>query len=633
MCGIAGTLSFEGRLPDDTVLAQAASRLAARGPDGQGAHSEPGLGLVHRRLAIIDLSERGAQPMAVDGGRLRLVFNGEIYNYRELRDALRGRHAFRSDSDSEVLLRLYDEHADDPAAMLRGVRGMFAFALWDARRRRLLLARDRFGIKPLFLHESSAGISFASTLDALAAFPGVERRLDWTSLFDQLSLLTPPGPHTFLAGVRQLEPGTALVVAADGASRLHRYWSLTIPPSRDLDEEAATRTLDQRLSESLRLHMVADVEVGAFLSGGLDSGLVTAYAMAAAGRPLQTFSAAFPGDPVDESPWASETARRLGTVHSSLDVGGTLLDDFESVVAAMDQPLGLLSAVPLYRLARAASRQVKVVLTGDGGDEVLAGYPRHRPLGELPARVAWMPRALRGPASLLGSTLLPVARAWLGPRADHAAYLVDALGQDPAREYLFRLRVLPAPLALGLLRAEAREQVDTRRHERRVRDLWSRPEEVSPLHRMLAVDLQTSLVDEMMPKADRMTMAWGLEGRVPLLDHELVEASLAVAAGALRQGSTGKIPLRRLARRWLGNRTAERPKSGFNTSFARDLHDPGTRSRVDGLFEGALACGLFDRRASTALRARAETGDRASGHALFALLSAGEWARQRGLRP
>ncbi len=631
MCGIGGAWLPTGSLPHPTTLAKLSGCLARRGPDGDGTYTEPGLILVHRRLAIIDLSVRGAQPMAVDGGRLWLVFNGEIYNYRDLRRRLEDRFAFTSDSDSEVILRLYDAHPDDPAAMLRQLRGMFAFALWDAGRRRLLLARDRFGIKPLFVHEGSAGVFFASTLDALTAFPEVPRRLDWTSVFDQVSLLCPPGPHTYYEGVRQVEPGTALVVGP-GERREIRYWKLPVRENGWLEPEVAARDLEECLAEAARLHLVADVEVGAFLSGGLDSGLVTAYANSRSDRALRTFSASFPGHGVDEGPWAQEAARRIGTRHTEVVLGGNLLDDLETVVAAMDQPLGLESALPLYRVARAASRELKVVLTGDGGDEVFAGYNRHRvPFGRLSHKVGWVPLPLRPWASSLGHAVLGVVTPVLGARAGHARYLLDTLVRDAPAEYLARVRVLPTEAVLALLRPEARRQVDVRRHERRVRGIWEGLGSAHLLHRMLAVDLSTTLVDEMMAKSDRMTMAWGLEGRVPLLDHELVEFAFSIAPSALCSEHQGKLPLRHLAIRHLGEESARRRKYGFSTSFGQDLTTPSTRARVNELLVRALHPGLFDASSVHSLRAQAENGNPYCAGVLMAVLTAGLWADQRGI--
>ncbi len=626
MCGIAGALFFDGRTPDPGAVAAASAALARRGPDGAGEHVEPGLALVHRRLAILDLSDAGAQPMEVDGGRLRLVYNGELYNFRELRRGLASRFAFRTQSDAEVLLRLYDAHPDDPGAMLRDARGMFAFALWDAARRRLLLGRDRLGIKPLYVHESPRGVWFGSTLDALVAFPEVPRRLDWTSLRDQLALLTPPSPQTFWADARALEPGTVLAVSASGARRETRYWDLA-GAVRDA-EGVGAGALEEALVESARLHLVADVGVGAFLSGGLDSGLVAACASGAGGGAPRALTAAFPGDAADESAAAAATASRLGLAHRRLDLGGGLLEGFEDVVAAMDQPLGLLSAVPLFRLSRAAADEgLKCVLTGDGGDEVFAGYLRHRPLGTL--RFSWLPLALHPVArGALGLAL----HAWPGPRSARGRAQLHAMGGDAPGEYLSRLWMLPPDAATALLPADARASVAEGRHAARVRALWEGCGDAPELTRMRVVDLGTSLVDEMLAKADRMTMAWGVEARVPLLDHRLVEAALVLPPSALRRGDVGKLPLREIAARRLGAEVAARPKRGFETSFARDLTQPQTRARLDAALESALAPGLLDAAAVRALRRHAEAGDAASVHGLFAALCAGEWARQRGVR-
>lgn len=631
MCGVAGVYRRDRAPVAYQSLERLAERLARRGPDGEGIHAEPGVGLVHRRLAVIDLSEQGRQPMSDESGELWLTFNGELYNYRDLRAVLRDRgHRFRSDTDAEVLLHLYEDFPDELDRMLFSVRGMFAFGIWDRRRRRLVLGRDRLGIKPLFIHETPGGLSFASDLDTLLSLPETPRRLSPAVAADYLSLLSVPGPASLLEGVEQLPPGTVLI-ADEAGTRRQTYWALDPQPPELADETTAAEELESTLSEAVRLHLVADVEVGAFLSGGIDSSLVTAFAARIATGSLRTFSASFPGAAGDEGAWARETAARLGCEHVEIAWTGRLLDDLDEAVAAMDQPLGTPSALPLFRLAREARRALKVVLTGDGGDELFAGYSRHRPLPRLPAKVAWVPEAVRPFATGAGTAFLRGLRGLVGARADRGLWLLSALGRGEAGDYAGRVRVVPFAEARTLLAPDLSADLTVSPFEERLRGVFKRHQARAPLARMLLADIETTLVDEMLAKCDRMTMAWGLEARVPLLDHRVVELALRMAPSLLRDDLQGKRPLRRLALGRLGPSLAHRPKQGFDVPLARGLRcDPATRAAFDSAAQAALASGVLDRSGFESWRSRAQADDGAVPP-LFAATVLGLWARQRRL--
>jgi asparagine synthase (glutamine-hydrolysing) len=630
MCGIAGVYNWDSPAPMREVVGEMTERLARRGPDGAGIHSEPGVGLGHRRLSIIDLSERGAQPMSNEDGSVWLTFNGEIYNYRELRRGLEARgHHFRSDADSEVLIHLYEDKGDDLRDYLGAVRGMFAFAIWDARRRRLLLARDRLGIKPLLYYAGDGALAFASDLDALTACPWVPRRLDWTSLYEYLILLTVPGPSTIFRDVKYLRPGHALV-AERGTIREAPYWELSpevddpITKPGEADEAVAAA-----LGDAVGAHMVADVEVGAFLSGGVDSGVVTALATETSGCPLRTFSATFPGEAVDEGPWAREAAGKLGTSHTEFASTGGFLEGIESVVEAMDQPLALTSAVSLFHLSRMAREHVKVVLTGDGGDELFAGYNRHRQYPAPARAVSWVPHRARPTAGRVGRAVLP---AWARRRSRTLgkAYTVSTLlARDESELYVPRTYYLQPDEALGLLPPDAAPAVEVDRHLDRAKALFSRCRYADPVSRMLFVDLQTSLADEMLSKVDRMTMAHGLEARVPLLDHRVVELGMRVSGAVKRNGELGKLPLRRLASSRLGDEVGTRSKHGFNSPLDVWLSGDGhTRAKVEALWPSVEKSGAFG--ADAARRVASRNGG-ATAMNLFSLLVYGLWAEQRGV--
>jgi asparagine synthase (glutamine-hydrolysing) len=572
--------------------------------------------------------------MSNEDGSVWLSFNGEIYNYRQLRSALESRgHHFRSDSDSETLVHLYEDHSDDLQEFLKSVRGMFAFAIWDGKRQRLLLARDRLGIKPLVYHLSDSFIAFASDLDSLTACDAVPRCIDWTSLYEYLALLTVPGPHTIFRDVYSLEPGCMLAIER-GRARQFRYWQPDIQPSDTItDAGEADEMIEAALVESVRLHLVADVEVGAFLSGGIDSSLVTAMAADEMDSALRTFSAAFPGERVDEGRWAKEASAKLKTAHTEFALREGFLDDIERVTEAMDQPMALTSALSLFALSRLARERVKVVLTGDGGDELFAGYNRHRPY-KAPARaVEWIPAKARPALGRIGRIALP---RWARNRSSalQKAYaLSTALARDEAELYAPRLYYIQPADALALIHQDALSEIDADRYTDRVRRLFESCRYEDTVSRMLAVDLQTSLADEMLSKVDRMTMAWGLEARVPLLDHTLVEIAARVPASIKRSGETGKLPLRRLAERRLGREVAERAKRGFNSPLEEWLRrDRATRSRFDALWSAANECRLFDSHALESLKERVDRNGEPGAMNLFALLVCGLWACQRGIR-
>jgi asparagine synthase (glutamine-hydrolysing) len=635
MCGIAGVYSWNMGAPaHEENVARMSSHLARRGPDGEGFFSIPGVALGHRRLSIIDLSERGRQPIANEDETVWLTFNGEIYNYRELRrDLERGGHRFKSDSDSEVLVHLYEDFRDDLPKFLNSLRGMFAFAVWDQTRRRLVLARDRVGIKPLYYHVGNDFVAFASNLDALTACPGVPRRIDWTSLYEYLLLLTVPGPHTIFRDIGSLTPGAALIVEPDSVREL-TYWSLNPDPDDLLsDAGEVNEAVEAVVGDAVRSHLVADVEVGSFLSGGIDSGLVTALAASANSNPVKTFCAAFPGESVNEGQWAREASERLGTNHAEFSLTSGFLDGIEEIVEAMDQPLALTSAASLFHLSRMAREKVKVVLTGDGGDELFAGYNRHRPYPSPARAVAWLPEGARPVVGKIGQAALS---AWSGGGSSFLgkAYgLSRALARDEAELYVPRIYYLAPQNALALLPPEASREVETDRYLSRVRKLFARCNYRDPLSRMLYVDVATSLADEMLAKVDRMTMAWGLEARVPLLDHHVVELSIRIPGSLKRNGHQGKLPLRALAGRHLGAETGARAKHGFNSPLETWLkEDATTRRRFEECWPSVVRSNAFDERALLSFKKRFGVDENCRAVNLFTLLVFGLWSEQRGLQ-
>jgi asparagine synthase (glutamine-hydrolysing) len=573
MCGIYGMLGrHPGRPPDRDVLARMGAALAHRGPDGGGVHEDGPLGMGMRRLSIIDLAT-GDQPIANEDRSVWVVFNGEIYNYRELTADLVARgHRFTTASDTEVLVHLWEEHGP---ALVGRLRGMFAFALWDARARTLLLARDRLGIKPLYYATTPQGLVFGSELKAILQAPSVARRIDPRALGAYLQYGYVPDPSTILTGVVKLPPAHTVLVRDGRAAAPTRYWDVT-SAFRDgggpADEEAAAEALAPLLRDAVRSHLVADVPVGAFLSGGVDSTAVVGLMAELTNGRVQTFSVGFDGAPSSELPYARRVAEWFSTEHHELHVEPGDVSLLERLLSVLDEPFADSSAIPTYLVSRLARRHVKVVMSGDGGDEIFAGYDRYvvdhrrRHLGRL------ADAGYAGPLRLL-SGMLPdgtPGKNWLYnlslPRLQR---YVDAIAVFPAR-------ALPALLDADLAGAAG--------------DGFATALEsgggLDPLSQLQNIDLQTYLPGDILTKVDRMTMAASLEARVPLLDHPLVEFACALPP-ALRFGrATTKRVLKRLLRGRVPPEVLTRPKQGFDPPLTLWL-----AGRLAGFFDDELGVG------------------------------------------
>ncbi|MGE0453378.1 MAG: asparagine synthase (glutamine-hydrolyzing) [Vicinamibacteria bacterium] len=578
MCGIVGAVDRPGTDLGATLRGMA-DRLAHRGPDDAGFECWPaaGVGLGHRRLSIIDLSAAGHQPMASDDRAVWVVFNGEIYNYRELRKELAadGR-AFRSQSDTEVIVRAYERWGLDCVARLRG---MFALAIWDARLRRLLLARDRLGLKPLYYAPLAGGLAFASEPKALLAHPALGARLDPQALGDYLSYGYVPHDRCIFAGVRKLPAGHLLTREAS-ALALSEYWAFT-PMANDASAPTPA-ALREELTEAVRLHLIADVPVGAFLSGGVDSSVVTALMSQASATRVRTIAVAFDEGP-SELPFARDVAQRWGTDHQEERVTAGGVDELlRTLVSSYDEPLADPSSVPTYLLCEAARRHVKVAVSGDGGDELFAGYGRYgRMLATrvTSAAAAGLVNGLRG---LTGLARLQVFLRRMEP--------------DPIRRYhqyvglfdAWELAHLAGPSLAPALRG----------HD----SLWLfrkffRPE-LPLLTALQWLDLKTYLVDDILVKVDRASMAHSLEVRPPILDHEVAELALRVPASRQRDERGGKAFLKAATADLLPPSVLERGKRGFSpptTAWFKASLWPIARQRIldghcvrDGLIERAF---------------------------------------------
>lgn len=575
MCGIAGRYARHVMPPReaDELSARMQGALRRRGPDSGAMHHDQDVVLVHRRLSIIDLSPAGTQPLWSENGEVCVIVNGEIYNYRELRRTLQMRgHRFRSHSDSEVLVHLYEDGGID--ACCRAVHGMFAFALWDVRSRDLYLVRDRLGIKPLVLAEHEAGVTFASTLDGLLADERVPPDLNTEALLSVLRWGFVPTPWSAVTAARHLAPGTWLRVRAGRVVEHRRWWT---------DAPTVERVPDDDVREAIRRavasHLVADVPVATLLSGGVDSGLVSLLAASESPRDaLQGFTVSHRGHPEDEWADAQSMADQAGIRLREVPIGGNGLTDvgFESVVAAMDEPLATSSMVGLWELFRAISPEQRVVLSGDGGDELFGGYDWHI---SMPARPRWAANWLFRAAA----PTLALGRELPG-RVGSLGRLAALSRRHPASIYLDRLRLLDVTeldvLGLAPNDGEPIEAV--------ARDAWDRYATRGVLEQMLAVDRATALIDEMLAKVDAASMSHSVEARVPLLDDGVVAAASALPPGRKRHGRVGKVCLREWLASMGATSASTRRKTGFNSPVADWLNGPAS-DHLQGRVAEAMA--------------------------------------------
>jgi asparagine synthase (glutamine-hydrolysing) len=566
VCGIAGRLNFRsGALVDPLVLRRMGDFLAHRGPDGAGVWHEGAVGLAHRRLAIVDLTDAARQPMAADDPRVQVVCNGEIYNFRELRAELEARgYRFRTRSDTEVLLAAYTVHG---AECLARLRGMFAFALWDGGRRRLLLARDRPGKKPLYYRLDGDGIAFASEPKAFLAEPSFEPRPDAAALYDYLTYHYVPGPLSAFETVRRVPPAHYLLVE-DGRVRLERYWRLRSQPKRRLSEADAAAELRARLRDAVRARLVADVPLGAFLSGGIDSGAIVALMAETGPGPVRTFSIGFEEPAYDERPYAQLVARRYGTEHHEFVVRPEAVDLLPRLVWHYNEPYADSSAVATFCLAELTRRHVTVALNGDGGDENLAGYTRYLAT-RLAERYASLVRPVHRPlAALLGA--VPAAG---GGTVTRARRFVEALGETPARRYTRWVSHFDPVLKRELTTEDFRRAAGDRDSVEHLAAAFRRAEGSDLVDATLQVDRETYLPDDLLVKVDIATMAHGLESRSPFLDHELMEFCATLPSDLKLRGLTTKYLLKRAVRDLLPAAVVDRPKQGFGVPIDRWLRE------------------------------------------------------------
>lgn len=594
MCGLAGELRFDGTAPDVAAVARMTGCLAHRGPDGDGLWARGPVALGHRRLSIVDLSTAGAQPMVHPRAGLTIAYNGMVYNYRQLRDELRGRgHGFSSTSDTEVVLAAYAEWG---TRFVDHLVGMFAIAIWEHASGRLVLARDRLGIKPLYVAEVPGGIRFASSLPAVLAGGGVDTSIDPVAFASYMTFHSiVPAPRTILSGVGKLPPATVRVIERDGTSRDETYWEPRFerdPDKADWTDQDWQEAFTAKLRTAVERRMVADVPVGVLLSGGIDSSLVVALLAEAGQQDLATFSIGFEsagGESGDEFEYSDEVARHFGTDHHRIRIPSSrLLDGIDGAIGAMSEPMVSHDCVAFYLLSEEVSQHVKVVQSGQGADEVLGGYSWYPPLASVPRA-----QAAEAYRSVFMDRRWPALQPLLGERwrsdDDTPSAFVDAAFAVPGAE----------------------TSVDA----------------------ALRSDTMTMLVDDPVKRVDNMTMAWGLEARVPFLDHEFVEFAGAIPP-ELKLADGGKGVMKRAARGIVPDAVIDRTKGYFPVPAIRQLEGPylervrqalhAPEARERGLFDP----GTVERMLQDPNGTRTEIG----ANALWQLGLIEMWLQQQGVR-
>jgi asparagine synthase (glutamine-hydrolysing) len=624
MCGITGLFQFNDAPVDMELLRRMTAVLRHRGPDDEGFFVDNGLGLGFRRLSIIDLTG-GRQPMSNEDQTVTVVFNGEIYNFKELRSHLKKLgHTFRTSSDTEVIVHGFEAWGDD---VVHHLNGMFAFAIWDRRRRKLLLARDRLGIKPLFYTRKADTLAFASEIKSLLLLPGFDATVSHGAVFEYFSHHFIPGAGTIYQSIHKLTPGELLTVS-DGEIKTRTYWRpavTTVPPRTMADWGQELR---QRLREAVRLQLVADVPLGVFLSGGLDSSAVTAAMAGLGAKEIRTFNVGFEVPKYDETCFAQLVSRHLGTAHETFRISAEATELLPKLLWHLDEPLADATIIPTYLLSEATRRRVTVALSGEGGDELFGGYTHYQGL-QLNRWLSVLPLWCR--RGLTAATRhLPTGGS---PRLGYLEHRLERI----ASTSLF-------PLFQGYTRKvafftpEEQQRLFSPDFQRQVarlpylRHFWAIPQaypELDPIAQANLADLSVYLPDSLLVKVDRMSMACSLEVRVPLLDHTLVEFALTIPFDLKVKGMHTKYLLRQALAPWLPRSILNRPKRGFNPPvefwLQRHLLD---YAREHHLMDTLAATGYFNLAAVREMAGAHMGGRRDFGRQLWALLVFAVWWRR-----
>ncbi len=619
MCGFAGIFDTRERRPiDEQLLSRMNDRLSHRGPDDHGLHLEPGVGLGHRRLSIIDLAG-GHQPLYNEDDTVGVVYNGEIYNFQELRVELERRgHRFRTHSDTETIVHAWEQWGE---SCVERFRGMFAFALWDRNRETLFLARDRVGIKPLYYSFLDDGLLvFGSELKALFEHPGLSRTIDPTAVEDFFAYGYVPDPRTILRDTRKLAPGRTLAVRRGAPQpEPRRYWNVRFAAAPAASEAELREQLIEHLREAVRIRLISEVPLGAFLSGGVDSSAVVAMMAGLNSSPVNTCSISF-GDPrFNESHYADEVARRYRTNHRMEQVNPDDFDLVDRLAAVYDEPYADSSALPTYRVCELARKFVTVVLSGDGGDESFAGYRRYR-WHRYEERVrSVLPAAVRRPLFGALGTLYPKLD-W-APRVLRAKSTFESLARNSVEGYFHSVSIVPDRVRRQLFSDRFKSELGGYEAIEVLRSHAGEAPPDDPVALVQYLDFKTYLPGDILTKVDRASMAHGLEVRVPILDHVFLEWACSVPTALKLNGQQGKYLLKKSLEPYVSREILYRPKMGFAVPLASWFRGP-LKERVREAALGPTLCdsGIFRPEALRTVVDQHQSGARDNSAILWALL-------------
>ncbi len=622
MCGTAGVLYADShRSADRHILQTMGDAIAHRGPDGEGFFRANNVGLIHRRLAIIDLAG-GDQPIGNEDESVQVVFNGEIYNYPELRQQLEARgHVFRTHSDTEVLVHLYEDFGKD---LVKHLRGMFAFALWDARQRKLLLARDHLGQKPLYIYRDEEKLLFGSELKAILAHPNVDRTINPEAVEDYMTFGVIAGERCIFRRIQKLPVAHTIILdASDLSTAAERYWQLSFDNEVQASDDEWKSRIGEAIRESVGAHLIADVPVGAFLSGGLDSSAIVASLADVATQPVQTFSIGFQEKEFSELPYAAAVAEHFGTDHREQIVTPDAVRDLDELCFYYDEPFADASAIPTMAVARMAAEHVKVCLSGDGGDEAFGGYARYgHDLTEAQIRdriPAWFRRMALRPLSVVWPKF-----DWL-PRPLRLKTFLQNLSSDPAAAYANTISACRRGMRSQLWNSEFAATVQHYHPETFVEQAFLSGHR-DALSGMLAADTNFLLPDDFLTKVDRASMAYGLEVRPPLIDVPLMELAASMPSNLKVRNGSKKWILKELFESRLPDQLVHRKKQGFELPTDDWLRGP-LKSQVQDIIlnpSAPIAEYINSDQAAQMYRSHCNHTGR-FGQVLWSLLVFGRW--------
>ncbi len=630
MCGIAGKIfSDRERTVDENVIRRMTDVLAHRGPDASGVHIDGQVGLGHRRLSIIDLSEAARQPMRNEDGSVWIVQNGEIYNHLELRKDLESRgHIFHSDSDTETIVHLYEEMGHGCVTKLRG---MFAFAIWDGRYNTLFLARDRFGQKPLVYAETSNGITFASEIKAVLQDEAVSDAIDDSALHDYLTYGYVPSPKTIYKHIRKLPPASTMIWK-DGRSSVDRYWTLDYTSKLDISVDEAAEGVAEHLRDATRVRLMSDVPLGAFLSGGVDSSAIVAYMAESSSKPVKTFSIGFEDQSFDETPIARRVAKLFDTEHHEFIVTPSVLSVLPEIVWAYGEPYADSSALPTYYVSKITRQHVTVALNGDGGDETFAGYERY-------VAAALSNHYARLPGWLRKGVFTEIARRLPEPSSRKNILrrfkrFVMAQNLEPKRRYATWLTMMDNPTKQRLYSADFAERMNGYDSLNLFDETYASGAATDALDRILSSDVRTYLPDDLLVKVDIASMVHSLEARSPFLDHHLAEFVAKLPSNVKLRGRDRKFILKRALKNKLPDSILNRGKYGFAAPVARwfrgELKDIAGEVLLDPT---TMSRGIWSRDGVQTMLAEHTSGRINHGDHIWELLMLELWFRTHVDRP